>query len=100
MIKEAKKLNIDDYIKKGYFLGPDQIDPNTGGITNTVYNLESFNKDIKNIYDVYRNITKFKGSSNENVKNLAKKISKDISQTIRDIKELNEYINLIRQGLL
>ena len=99
MIKEAKKLNIDDLIKQGYVLGPDQVDPETGGITNVVYNIGDFNKDIKNIYDTYRNITKFKGSSNEKIQNLAKKISKDISQTIRDIKELKEYINLIRQTL-
>ncbi len=96
----AKKVNIDDLIKKGYVLGPDEINPTTGEVSNVVYNINSFDKDIKNIYDVYRNITKFKGSSNENVKNLGIKISKDISQTIRDIKELKEYINLIRQNLL
>jgi len=98
-INEANKLNVDDLIQKGYVLGPDEIDPSTGGITNTVYNLKDFDKSIKNIYDVYKDTTKFKGASNENIKNLAKKITKDLAQSVKDIKELKAYIGLIRQNL-
>lgn len=95
----ANKLNIDDFIKQGHVLGPDEIDPITGKISNVVYNMDSFNKDMNNLYKVYSNMTKFKGASNEHVKNLAKKITKDLAQTVKDIKELGTYINLIRQNL-
>lgn len=98
-INEANKLNIDDLIQRGYSLGPDEIDPSTGGITNKVYNLDDFNKNIKNIYDVYKDMTKFKGASNENIKNLAKKITKDLATSVKDIKELKAYISLIKQNL-
>jgi len=96
----AKKLNIDDFIKKGYALGPDEIDPIVGKISNTVYNVDDFNKDLNNLYKIYSNMTKFKGASDEHVKNLAKKITKDLAQTVKDIKELDIYINLIRKNLV
>lgn len=95
----ANKLNIDDFIKNGYALGPDETDPQTGKVVNTVYNLKDLDKDIHNIHIVYKDLTKFKGASNENIKNLAKKVCSDLSQTVRDIKELKAHIELIRQKL-
>lgn len=99
MIKEARKFNVDDFIKQGYAIGPDKIDPTTGKVTNDVYNLKDFNKDIHKLYEIYQNMTKFKGASNENIKILASKICKDIPQTVRDIKELQAYIELVKQRL-
>ena len=98
-IVEAKKVNIDDLITKGYALGPDEVDPNTGAISSVVYNVSDLKKNLNLLYNVYNDITKYKGSSKDLIKNLAKKINKDISQTIKDIKELEQYIELIRRGL-
>jgi predicted transport protein len=98
-IREAKKVNIDDLITKGYTLGPDEKDPNTGAISSVVYNASDLKKNLNLLYNVYNDITKYKGSSKDSVKNIAKKITKDISQTVKDIKELEQYIELIRRGL-
>ena len=95
----ANKLNIDDFIKNGYSLGPDEHDSTTGKVVNKVYNLKDFDKDIHQLYVIYQNMTKFKGASNENIKIFVKKICKDIPQTVRDIKELQAYIELVRQKL-
>ena len=35
-IEEAKKVNVDDLILKGYALGPEEVDPNTGAISSVV----------------------------------------------------------------
>jgi hypothetical protein len=98
-IEEAKKVNVDDLILKGYALGPEEVDPNTGAISSVVYNVADLKKNLNLLYAVYNDITKYKGSSTESVKNIAKKITKDISQTVKDIKELEQYIELIRRGL-
>lgn len=98
-IAEAKKVNIDDLITKGYAIGPEEIDPVTGTRSSVVYNVADLKKNLNLLYTVYNDITKYKGSSKESIKDIAKKITKDISQTVKDIKELEQYIELIRRGL-
>jgi hypothetical protein len=98
-IEEAKKVNIDDLIKQGYAMGPEEIDPETGTTTSKVYNVSDFKKHLNTLYAIYTDISKYKGSSKSPISGISKKITKDISQTVKDIKELEQYIDLMRKEL-
>ena len=98
-IEEAKKVNIDDLIKQGYSMGPKEVDPETGTVTSKVYNVADFKKHLNALYTIYTDISKYKGSSKAPISGVAKKITKDISQTVKDIKELEQYIELMRKDL-
>ena len=98
-IEEAKKVNIDDLIKQGYTMGPEETDPTTGMTTSKVYNVSDFKKHLSELYKIYTDITKYKGSSKAPISGIAKKITKDITQTVKDIKELEQYIELMRKDL-
>jgi hypothetical protein len=98
-IEEAKKVNIDDLIRQGYTMGPEEIDPETGTTTSKVYNVSDFKKHLNTLYTIYTDISKYKGSSKAPISGISKKITKDISQTVKDIKELEQYIDLMRKEL-
>jgi hypothetical protein len=98
-IEEAKKVNIDDLIRQGYTMGPEEIDPETGTTTSKVYNVSDFKKHLNALYTIYSDISKYKGSSKSPISGISKKINKDITQTVKDIKELEQYIELMRKEL-
>jgi hypothetical protein len=98
-IEEAKKVNIDDLIRQGYTMGPEEVDPETGMTTSKVYNVSDFKKHLNALYTIYSDISKYKGSSKTPISGISKKINKDITQTIKDIKELEQYIELMRKEL-
>jgi len=98
-IEEAKKVNIDDLIRQGYTMGPEEVDPETGTTTSKVYNVSDFKKHLNTLYTIYTDISKYKGSSKAPISGISKKITKDISQTVKDIKELEQYIDLMRKEL-
>ena len=98
-IEEAKKVNIDDMILKGFSLEPEKIDPLTGTTTSTVHNAIDLKKDLNYLYSIYKDITKYKGSSNETIKESAININKQIAYIIKQIKDLEQYIELVRRGI-
>lgn len=89
----------DDIVLKGFKRGPDILDPVSGKITNAVLNGTDFNRAISDLYKVFKEIKKYRTVSYPKISLLAKTIMKDITQTIADVKSMQDYCEIIKQGL-
>ena len=94
-IYEEKPENIDDDIlNKGYKLGPQNIDPETGTITTDVINVPKLQKIKSDLGNMAQSFELFTYSKNDDVSDLAKDIRKTLFDVKRKVSALNGMIEL------
>jgi hypothetical protein len=98
--EENKDMNFDDLVKKGIATSePRLIDKETGKVEWDVMPATNFQQMITYLYKVQREINKYKRVSYPKVTHMAAIISKNITDVISDIKDIRDYIDVVKQGL-
>lgn len=91
--------NPDDIVNRGYGMSKGIENPETGKITSKVVNAADFNKTIKMLYQCFDEINKYRTVSYPKVSNYSTLICKEISEIVKDVKALRDYIEVVKQGL-
>lgn len=93
---DKPKINVDDLLKTGTFTTK-EIDPSGKEVT-IVHNLKGLDKNVSEIYKVRENIKILTNSSNDKIKKESTEIITNLSKVIKQIRELNSLIAVVKQG--
>jgi hypothetical protein len=86
-----------ELFKKGTILGPEEVDPTTGAITNKVIKLPSFDQVRKDVLKLRKEIQPFKYSSNADIAKVAKDAVTAMTKANNLIFALDKMIKLQRE---